>query len=369
MTTNEALRLLNQSDLLDLGRAAAGVRSRLHPEGRITFVIDRNINYTNVCVTACRFCAFFKAPGHPEGYVLDRDTIYRKIEETVKAGGTQILMQGGIHPDLDLEWFCDLLQDIKARFAVHIHSFSPPEIHCLAEAEGLTIGEILTALSEAGLDSMPGGGAEILVDRVRSEISPKKIGWEAWAMVMETAHRLGMKTTATMMFGSVETAEERVLHLFRLRDMQDRSFTYWRRRGIEPLGQDGQLRPEVGAFTAFIPWSFQPANTALAQLFTGPNGRKTATAWEYLTMVALSRLVLDNIPNVQASWVTQGARMAQVALAFGCNDFGGTMLEENVVRAAGVQHRVAMEEILDSIRGAGFRPAQRDTYYNILREW
>lgn len=369
LTQAEGLRLLTESELLTLGHAASRLRSRLHPEGRVTFVIDRNINYTNVCVTACRFCAFFKAPGHPEGYVLDRDAIYRKIQETIALGGTQILMQGGIHPGLDLKWFCDLLSDLKSRFSVHIHSFSPPEIHYLAQAEGLPVREVLVALRQAGLDSLPGGGAEILVDRVRNEISPKKIGWESWTEVMEIAHRIGMKTTATMMFGSVETAEERILHLIRLRELQDRSLSYWKKGGIDPFGDGGQLRPEVGAFTAFIPWSFQPANTAIAPLFSGSNGKKTATAWEYLTMVALSRLILDNIPNVQASWVTQGAKMAQVALAFGCNDFGGTMLEENVVRAAGVHHRVAVDEILASIRGAGFQAAQRDTYYRILKEF
>lgn len=369
LSPEESRRLMDEADLLTLGRAAGRIRSRLHPEGLATFVGDRNINYTNVCVTACRFCAFFRAPGHPDGYVLDRETIYRKLAETVAAGGTQILMQGGIHPDLDLAWFCDLLRDIKSRFAIHIHSFSPPEIQHLARTEGLSVKQVLEILRSAGLDSMPGGGAEILADRVRAEISPRKIGWREWCEVMETAHRLGMKTTATMMFGSVETGEERILHLIRVRDLQERSLAYWRDLGVEPFGPDGQLRPEAGAFTAFIPWSFQPANTALEPLFSGSKGRRPASAWEYLTMVALARLILDNVPNIQASWVTQGAKMAQVALAFGCNDFGGTMLEENVVRAAGVSYRVAVEEIIAAIRGAGLRPAQRDTYYRILKQF
>lgn len=343
---NEAESLLTSPDILALGRAAAQISQKLHPENRVTFVIDRNINYTNVCTMGCRFCAFHRPPGAPDAYLLSREEVFAKIEEAVGLGATQVLMQGGIHPDLGLEWFLDLFRAIRARYRVHIHSLSPPEVQYLARSEGLSVPETICALRNAGLDSIPGGGAEILDDRVRREISPRKIGWEDWMEVMETAHGLGMKTTATMMFGSVETPRERALHLLRLRDAQDRAL---KRAGIN------------GGFTAFIPWSFQPANTAL--------GGYPAGGFEYLRILAASRLILDNIPNIQASWVTQGPKVAQVALAFGANDFGGTMIEENVVRAAGVAHRVPMGEIISAIRSAGFIPAQRDTYYNILREW
>ncbi|MZP28116.1 dehypoxanthine futalosine cyclase [Heliobacterium undosum] len=339
LSLEEGVILLTEADLLPLGAVAREVSERLHPDGRVTFVIDRNINYTNICVTGCRFCAFYRSPGHPEGYVLSQEAIFQKIEETVAVGGTQILMQGGIHPDLGLAWFEDLLRAIKARFPIHIHSFSPPEIVFLAEKEGLSLEAVIGRLRAAGLDSIPGGGAEILDDRVRQAISPRKIGWRRWMDVMQAAHRLGLRTTATMMYGSVETPEERVRHMIRVREAQD----------------------ETGGFTAFIPWSYQPDYTDL--------GGTGTTGVEYLKTLALSRLMLDNVPNIQASWVTQGAKMGQVALAFGANDFGGTMLEENVVRAAGVKHRVPMDEIVRAIGDAGKRPAQRDTLYRILREF
>lgn len=340
----DGVALLESSDLLPLAIAADAVRRRLHPEGRVTFVVDRNINYTNICTTGCRFCAFFRPEGHPEAYVLDREAIFAKIEETLALGGTQILMQGGLHPGLGLEWACDLLRAIKSRYSIHVHSFSPPEIDFFARESGLPLRAVIERLREAGLDSIPGGGAEILEDRVRALISPRKIGWERWIEVMLTAHELGMRTTATMMYGHVEMAEERVRHILRIRDAQDR----------------------FGGFTAFIPWSFQPANTAL-----GREGvvSQAATGLEYLKLVAVARLLLDNVANIQVSWVTQGAKLAQVALAFGANDFGSTMLEENVVRAAGVSHRVPTEEIIRCIREAGLRPAQRNTYYEVLREF
>ncbi|MBC9783154.1 dehypoxanthine futalosine cyclase [Heliobacterium chlorum] len=339
LTLEDGLVLFHEAELLPLGAVAREISTRLHPENRVTFVIDRNINYTNICTTGCRFCAFYRSPGHPEGYVLPKEEIFHKIEETVAVGGTQILMQGGIHPELGIEYYEDLLQAIKGRFPIHIHSFSPPEIAHIAEKSGLTIDEVIARLHEAGLDSIPGGGAEILDDRVRHYISPRKIGWRLWMDVMQAAHRQGLKTTATMMYGSVETPEERIMHMIRVREAQD----------------------ETGGFTAFIPWSFQPANTAL--------GGSASTGVEYVKILALSRLMLDNVPNIQASWVTQGAKMAQVALQFGANDFGGTMLEENVVRAAGVVNRVPLDEIVRCIRETGKEPVQRDTLYRILREF
>ncbi|HWI54782.1 MAG TPA: cyclic dehypoxanthinyl futalosine synthase [Desulfobacteria bacterium] len=339
LSLEDGIALLESDDLIPIGLAANMVKARLHPEPVITFVIDRNINYTNVCQTKCRFCAFYRSENHPEAYVLSYDEIFEKIQETVECGGTQILMQGGLHPNLPFSYYLDMLKAIKERFDIDIHSFSPPEITHFSDISGLSVREVLCQLQAAGLSSVPGGGAEILVNRVRNYISPKKIPWEQWMDVMSTAHELGMKSTATMMFGSVETLEERIVHLIRIRDVQDRT----------------------NGFRAFIPWSFQPVNTDL--------GGETATGIDYLKTLAVSRLILDNVPNIQASWVTQGAKMAQVSLSFGANDFGGTMLEENVVRAAGVSYRVPMDEILDSIRDAGFHPAQRNTSYDIIKNF
>ncbi len=335
----EGVRLLREAPLLELGRAADEVRRRLHPDNRVTFVVDRNINYSNICTMGCRFCAFHRLPGDPEGYVLSREEIFEKIREAVELGATQILMQGGINPDLDLAWFEELLSSIRERFPVHIHSLSPPEVAYLARREKLPVRTVLERLRRAGLASVPGGGAEILDDRVRREISPRKIDTAAWLAVMREAHLLGMRSSATMMFGTVETDQELVRHLLRLRQLQD----------------------ETGGFTAFIPWSFQPGNTDL--------GGEEASGQRYLRVLAVSRLILDNIPNLQVSWVTQGAAMAQVALYFGANDFGGTMLEENVVRAAGVDYRIPREEILRAIRETGRVPAKRDTLYRILEEY
>jgi len=340
----EALTLLRGEDFLSLGRRADEIRERLHPDGRVTFVVDRNINYTNICVCQCRFCAFHRKPGHAGGYVLSREEIFRKIQELVDLGGTQVLMQGGLHPELRIEWFEELFRAMKHRFpGVQIHSLSPSEVVHIAEVSGLAPEEALDRLRRAGLDSIPGGGAEILVDRVREAISPKKLGWEGWARVMEAASRLGMPTTATMMFGSVETDEDIVEHLVRVREIQDRA------RG----------------FTAFIPWTFQPTHTELGE----SEGIRPAGAVRYLRVLALSRIVLDNVPNIQASWVTQGEKVAQVALRFGANDFGSTMLEENVVAAAGVRFRMDMERICEVIGDAGFTPAQRNTAYRVLREF
>ena len=340
MTRGEALWLLTEADLIISGKIADGIRRRLYRENTVTFVVDRNVNYTNICESGCRFCAFCREPGAADAYLLEEEEIYRKIAELVDSGGTQLLMQGGLHPELGVEWFERIFRGIKERFpTVQNHSLSPAEIAQIARVSGLTVRGTLVRLKAAGLDSIPGGGAEILVDRVRREISPKKIGWEGWAEVMGEAASLGMPTTATMMFGSREKPEDIVEHIFRVRDLQERG----------------------GTFTAFIPWTYQPGNTEL--------GGRTATGVEYLKVLALSRIVLDNIPNIQASWVTQGAKMAQVALFFGANDLGGTMLEENVVAAAGCTFRMSREEMVDLIREAGFRPAQRTTLYRIVREY
>ncbi len=346
----EALELLKGSDVVTLGAEADRIRKALHPEGVVTFVVDRNINYTNVCINQCRFCAFYRDKDAPDAYLLAKDELFRKIEETIEQGGTQILIQGGLHPDLDLDFYTDMLRAIKERFQINVHGFSPPEIQYIAKKTGLSVRETLLTLKEAGLDSIPGGGAEILSDRVREVMSPKKIRTREWIEVMEEAHRIGMRTTATMMFGALERNEDIVAHLDEIRSLQDRT----------------------GGFTAFIPWTFQPLNTEIGNSINTETEKAAlkpnlATAVDYLKVLALSRLYLDNIENIQASWVTQGLKVAQVALRFGANDFGSTMLEENVVRAAGVSYRVSKEDIINAIRAAGFKPAQRDTYYNIIR--
>lgn len=364
MTNKEALQLLKKGDLLDLGRTADLVRKKLHQDKIVSFIVDRNINYTNVCINKCTFCAFWRDSDADDAYLLDRDTLFRKIEETIDLGGTQILIQGGLHPSLDLDYYTGLLRSIKDRFTINIHGFSPPEICYIADSSDITIPEALGILRDAGLDSIPGGGAEILSDRVREIVSPKKIRSSRWLDVMEAAHRIGMRTTATMMFGSVETPEDIIVHLDSIRELQDRT----------------------GGFTAFIPWSFQPGNTELKKR-SEVRGRRSearslrprssnlppvvypATAVEYLRVLALSRIYLDNFKNIQASWVTQGLKMAQVALRFGANDFGSTMIEENVVASTGVSYRVTKNDIINAIRSAGFLPAQRDTYYNLLKKF
>jgi len=336
ISADEGLTLLRKADLLTMGELAGSVRKKLHPERIVTFIVDRNINYTNICVNKCKFCAFYREADSPEAYVLSKEDIFRKIEETIALGGTQILMQGGVHPDLGIDYFEDLFSSIKSRFSIQVHSLSPSEISYIARKAKISIADALKRLKASGLDSIPGGGAEILVDRVREQVSPNKIRWRDWMDVMKEAHRLDMPTTATMMFGSLETQEEIVQHLVRLRDLQD----------------------ETRGFTAFIPWTYQPGNTEL--------GGRSATAVEYLKVLALSRIMLDNFANIQASWVTQGAKIAQVALEFGANDFGSTMIEENVVAAAGISFRMTRQEIVNIIKDAGYTAAQRDTRYNIL---
>lgn len=332
---DEALELMDCAGLVELGLLAAAVRERLHPEPVVTYIIDRNVNYTDICISGCKFCAFFKAPGDPEGELLSYAELGRKIEETRELGGNQILLQGGLHPDRPLEFYEDMLRFMKG-YGIHVHGFSPPEIHHFAGLAGISTPEVLVRLQAAGLDSMPGGGAEILSNRVRSEIAPRKCNADEWINIMGQAHELGMRTTATMMFGHIETMAERMEHLQRVRDLQDRT----------------------GGFTAFIPWPFQPDHTALA-------GVGKATAFEYLKMLAVSRIFLDNVANIQASWVTQGPKIAQLSLFFGANDFGSTMIEENVVAAAGVSFRLSEAEIRRLVEGAGFVAHRRRMDYTL----
>ncbi|GIM48192.1 cyclic dehypoxanthine futalosine synthase [Collibacillus ludicampi] len=337
LTLEDGIALYESDDLLKIGSAAKKVMMRLHPDNIVTFVINRNINYTNVCDTYCTFCAFYRKVGHKEAYVLKDEIIFDKIQETIDLGGTEILMQGGTHPDLPFEYYLDLLRKIKARFDITMHSFSAAEIWKMVEVSGLSLEEVIRQLKEAGLDSLPGGGAEILDDRTRMRISRLKGSWTKWMEVHDTAHRLGMNTTATMVIGFGESYEERVLHMLRVREQQDKT----------------------GRFTAFIPWTYQPDNTAL-------RGTR-ATAVEYLKTVAISRLVLDNIKNIQASWVTMGSKIGQISLEFGCNDMGSTMIEENVVAAAGAHNRMNRDELVRLIQDAGKIAAQRTTQYQILR--
>jgi len=355
LSPEQGLALLEHGRLLDLAAAANTMRRRLVPGDEVTFIVDRNVNYTNVCVSGCRFCAFYTSAGEPDAYVLTREQLAEKVAETIALDGTAILLQGGMHPDLDIEWYEGMLRDIKADHpGIHVHGFGPPEVFHIAKLSGLTTREVLERLRDAGLDSLPGGGAEILVDRVRSHVSPKKATSDQWLDVMRQAHRLDISTTATMMFGSVETLAERIEHLERIRAVQD----------------EAVAAGHVG-FRAFIPWSFQPGNTALA-LDEGAavGGSMTAASgWDYLRTLAVSRLFLDCVRNVQASWVTQGAKVGQVALVFGSNDMGSTMIEENVVAAAGTRFMLARDELVRLIRDAGHVPVQRDTLYREVRRF
>jgi cyclic dehypoxanthinyl futalosine synthase len=334
----EALELYMGAPTHLLGGLARDVRRRKHPGPTVTYIIDRNINYTNVCVARCNFCAFYRPVGSAEGYVLGLDEIFRKIDETIELGGGQLLMQGGHNPDLPLAWYEDVFRAIKARYpAFRLHALSPPEVVHLSRLSGLTTSEVIGRLVAAGLDSIPGGGAEILVDRVRKELNCyNKATSDEWIDVMRCAHRAGLRSTATMMFGSVETPAERIEHMLRLRALQD----------------------ETHGFTAFISWSYQPEHTAL-------RGQE-ATAIDYLRTLALSRLVLDNVDNIQASWVTQGGKVGQLSLSFGANDMGSVMIEENVVRAAGAVYCMDELEIVRNIEDAGFVPKRRNMHYDVL---
>ncbi|MDR1360659.1 MAG: dehypoxanthine futalosine cyclase [Deltaproteobacteria bacterium] len=337
LSRQEAAILYHQADLFTLGALAHTARLALHPKAVVTYVADRNINYSNICVCGCRFCAFYRPPGHPEGFVLSREELDRKLSETLSLGGNQILLQGGHNPELPLDFYEQMLAWMRRSYPdIHIHAFSPPEILFFAQMEGLDVDTVLSRLMAAGLSSIPGGGAEILVSRVRRKVSPRKCPAGAWLDVMDKAHRLGLKTTATMMFGHEEDDQERLDHLFAIRDQQD----------------------ATGGFTAFIPWTFQPDNTALR--------RPPETAQAYLRMLAVSRLALDNVPNLQVSWVTMGPQLAQLALFFGANDFGSLMIEENVVAAAGVSFRLNRRQIRRIIRQAGFIPRRRLMDYTLV---
>lgn len=340
VSKQEAQKLLSNAGLLELGEMANAVRKEIHPKPEVSFVIDRNINYTNICISGCKFCAFSRPPKNPQGYLLSYDEIFAKIEELLKQGGTQILLQGGINPALGIEWFEELFRQIKKNYPIHIHALSPPEIDYLAKKEGASHRKVIQRLMAAGLDSIPGGGAEILSDRVRKKLSPKKVNTAGWLKVMEQAHKLGLITSATMMFGSVDIDEDIIEHLDRIRTLQDKT----------------------KGFIAFIPWSFQPKNTKLSRL-------RPASGVRYLRVLALSRIYLDNVKNVQLSWVTQGAKVGQLGLFFGANDFGSTMLEENVVKAAGAEFRLSPSEIIRLIKDAGFTPLQRNARYQILKRF
>jgi cyclic dehypoxanthinyl futalosine synthase len=341
ITSAEAACLLKSHDLAALGVAADQARRRRHPEGVVSFLIDRNINYTNVCVARCTFCNFYRKPKDPEGYVLPLEVILEKIEEAIALGATGILMQGGMHPKLKIDYYENLLQAIRQRFAIHLHCFSPPEIVVLAKLSRITLREAVGRLKAAGLDSIPGGGAEILVNSVRRKTSPGKCSADEWLEVMRIAHQEGMTTTATMVIGGGETLEERVEHLDRIRRLQD----------------------ETGGFAAFIPWTFQLENTVMQASI----GKEVAPV-EYLLLLAVSRIYLDNIKNIQVSWLTQGLKVGQIALHFGANDVGSIMIEENVISSAGARYAATREDLLQLIREAGFTPAQRDTLYRSFRQ-
>ena len=338
VTGEEALELYRGAPTSLVGRLADGVRARKHPESIVTYIIDRNVNYTNVCVAKCSFCAFYRDVGSPEGYVLGFDELFRKIDETVAVGGVQLLLQGGHNPDLPLRWYEDLFRAVKQRYPTFkLHALSPPEVIHLSRLTQLPVAAIIDRLVAAGLDSIPGGGAEILVDRVRTLLHCYgKASADEWLDVMRLAHRAGLRTTATMMYGTVETDEERIEHLLRLRALQD----------------------GTGGFTAFIAWSYQPDNTVLAG--------DEATGVDYLRTLATARIVLDNFDNLQASWVTQGGKVGQLSLAFGANDMGSVMIEENVVRAAGASYCMDEVEIVRNIENAGFAAKRRNMHYEIL---
>lgn len=337
ITRQDAAQLFYSADLLELGLAADSVRRKYHPEPEVTYIVDRNINYTNVCYVECSFCAFYRSSLESDSYLHGLDVLDKKIEETMALGGTGILLQGGLHPELKLEWYEGLLRHFKTKFpTTWIHGFSPPEIINICKVSKLPLPTVMERLATAGLDSLPGGGGEILVDRVRKIISPRKCMTEEWLAVHEETHRLKLRSSATMMFGHVETLEERVEHLQKIRDLQDRT----------------------NGFMSFICWTFQPENT----LLTCP----TSTATDFLKTLAISRIFLDNIENVQSSWLTQGLKLGQVALQFGANDMGSVMIEENVVSAAGANFQATEEDLRRLIRDAGYTPLKRDTIYRLV---
>ncbi len=331
--------LLYSCDLLRLGKAAQTLVSRMQPDRQVTFIIDRNVSYTNTCVVDCDFCAFYRSPGHEEEYTLTYEKIFQKIQELVDLGGTQVLIQGGVNPALPLEYYLDLLRAIRVKFPqVHIHSFSVVEFDMISKKFRLPLEEVFRRFKEAGLNSVPGGGAEILVERVRKIISVKKASSDRWIDVMRTAHKCGLRSTATMVFGHVETIEERIMHLLRIRDLQD----------------------ETNGFRAFIPWTLSPQGTPRMSQFRPAGGE------DYLKTVAISRLMLDNIEHIQSGWLTEGLKLGQIALGFGCDDMGGTLLEDKVLEPTGIEVHTRGEDLVRLIREAGYVPAQRDTNYKIL---
>ncbi|MBQ1416234.1 MAG: dehypoxanthine futalosine cyclase [Selenomonas sp.] len=338
MKKQEAVELLTHGNPLELGARADAIR-RERFGNTVTFIVDRNINYTNICQNECRFCAFFRRKEHKDAYLLDYDTILAKVRETVEAGGTQVMIQGGLHPDLGLPFYEEMLRKIKSNFDITIHSFTATEIQHFARQAGLSVLETLKRLQAAGLDSLPGGGAEILSDRVRQIVSPKKIMTDDWLAVMEAAHSIGMKSTATMVIGLGETMEERIEHMEKIRRLQDKT----------------------GGFRAFITWTFQPGNTDI--------GGEKVSAWDYMKTLAMSRIYMDNIDHIQGSWLTQGERIGQLTLGFGGDDLGSIMLEENVVRAAGTRYDMSIRKMVNLIQGAGRDAAQRDTTYRIIKRY
>ena len=343
ISDDEAVALLRSRELVPVGRVADELRNRKVDPDRITFIVDRNLNYTNICVTDCDFCAFYRSPGdRNEGYLLPKPVIFKKIEETLAIGGTGVLMQGGHHPDLGVDYYEDLFSSIKQRYKIHLHALSPPEIQHIARRSKLTVWETLSRLRDSGLDSVPGGGGEILVDRVREIIAPKKTKSSEWLDVMRHAHKLGMSTTATMMYGHVETVEERVEHMRRIRELQD----------------------ETRGFRAFISWTFQRDGNRLDDVVRDED---RPTSFDYLLTQAVSRIYLDNVDHIQSSWVTQGLKIGQVALGFGADDMGSVMIEENVVSAAGTTYRTSTEELVHLIRSLGKTPVQRDTLYREVK--
>lgn len=335
---DDALKLMESNELAAIGRAANEVTMRLHPESYRTYNVDRNINYTNICTAVCDFCAFYRTPKSGEGYVLTTEELHEKIAETVELGGNQILLQGGLHPHFKLDWYEEMLRGFKVNFPqINVHGFSPPELHHFTKVNKLSIEEVLSRLKDAGLGSIPGGGAEILVDRVRTEITRGKVLSDDWLNVMRVWHKLGGRSTVTMMFGHAETLAERIEHLERIRQLQD----------------------ETGGFTAFICWTFQPENTEMSQY-------PAVGSFEYLKTQAISRLYLDNIANIQSSWVTQGLKIGQLALLFGANDMGSLMIEENVVAEAGTVHFLTLDQIRAAIKELGFEARQRDVFYQLV---
>jgi cyclic dehypoxanthinyl futalosine synthase len=345
LSDENALTLLRSRELIAVGRAANEIRGRKTDPGRVTFVVDRNVNYTNICTVRCEFCAFSCDPGDlRQGYLLPRPVLFKKIEETLALGGTGILMQGGHHPDLDFAYYDDLFRSIKKRYEIHLHALSPSEILHISRRSKMTVPETIRRLHEAGLDSIPGGGAEILVDRVRRSLSPRKAKTDEWLSVMREAQKLGLSTTATMMYGHIETLDERVEHMRRIRELQD----------------------ETGGFRAFISWTFQRDGNRLQDKVAEET---RPTPFDYLLTQAVSRLYLDNVPHIQASWLTQGLKIGQLALAFGADDIGSTMIEENVVASAGTHFTTTTEELVHLIRAFGKTPVQRDTYYEPVKNW